>query len=105
MRDNQVKLESTVDIEDSATIFERQAPTQGSFLKIEAANAGGALVGMEGRRHQHANGTILGYQIHIALGKQTEQIQVSRCRLASGANALMTVQPNGDAFQLVKARR
>ncbi len=44
-------------------------------------------------------------QFHVAFGEQTEQIQVSRGRLASGANALMAVQSRGDSLQLVEARR
>ena len=76
--DDQIKFESTVDIEDPATIFERQAPTQGSFLKIQAANAGGALVGMEGRGHQHADGTIRTLKSILRSANKRNKVEVSR---------------------------
>ena len=56
--------------------------TQRRFLKIQPTNAGGALVGMKGGGHQHADRAVRGRQLHVAFREQPEQVEIAGCRVA-----------------------
>jgi hypothetical protein len=53
--DNGGKLEAAMDLEELAAVFEGIATAQGYLVKIEPADARGALVGMKGGGDDNAS--------------------------------------------------